>query len=190
MNILRWCGLVLAALLLAAAARATPAVPDVEEEREQRIKAAFVYNFARFVEWPVDSFEDSRSPFVLGVLGQDRFVTALALLQGKEVHGREVQVRRFETLAGINRCQVVIIGSLDAAEVAAVLAALEGASVLTVGDMQGFADQGGVINFILRKNKIRFQVNSGAATRAGLRISSHLLKLAEMVEGSLPSAEK
>ena len=188
MNLGRACGLFLTALLLAASApAATPASGVVE--REQLIKAAFVYNFARFVEWPVDSFEDPRSPFLLGVLGQDRFGGWLASLQGKQVRRRDLQVVWFETPAAIEHCHLLFIGSSDSAEVAEILAFLEGASVLTVGDMKGFADQGGMINFTIRKNKVRFQVNPLAAERAGLTISSRLLTLAEIVEGSSPGEE-
>lgn len=149
--------------------------------REYEIKAAFLYNFAQFVQWPSGAFDTGTSDLVLCVLGMDPFGRALESLEDKQVRGRRVEIVRLETSAELTRCHILFITS-ETTRVAELLASLGGQSILTIGDTPGFAQRGGIINFIIRRNKIRFQINRDAGERAGLVISSRLLSLAEIVQ--------
>lgn len=167
----------------AAAVDATDDVLEPLAVREHRIKAAFLYNFARFVEWPEQAFDNDNAPFVIGLLGRDRLAAALEALEGKPVAGRQVQIVRFGDVDEVDRCQLLFVDPSDTAQVTAILAALKGKSILTVGEIEDFAKLGGVIGFTVRKNKVGFEINHAAGARAGLTISSRLLKLAKIVAG-------
>ena len=155
--------------------------PAPQPLREYRIKAAFLYNFAKFVEWPPEAFDDEDSTLVLGVLGDDPFGAALQSLTGKTVRGRRLTIKRFDSLLDISDCHILFITSSVQEQQQEALESLEGSNVLTVGEIQRFAQMGGIINFVIRKNKIRFEINLDAGKRAGLMISSQLLNLAESV---------
>ncbi len=133
---------------------------------EYRVKAAFLYNFAKFVEWPRGESPESQGAVVIGVDGEDQLCQVVEqTVAGKTVNGREFQVRRWKL--GQNLSQI--------------LQSLRGSSVLTVGESKRFARQGGVINLFIEENNVRFEINVEAATRARLRISSKLLALARIV---------
>jgi len=149
--------------------------------REYEIKTAFIYNFAKFVEWPQNTFPDNQSSFVIGVLGQDVFGKHLDALEGKILKDREVRVKRYHDVQEISTCHMLFISSLEGHRLPEIFKALKNKSVLTIGDMPQFNQSGGVINFILEDNKVRFEINSKAADQAGLTISSHLLRLAQVV---------
>jgi hypothetical protein len=151
------------------------------EPSEYEVKAAFVYNFIKFVEWPSHSFTAEDSPFVVGVLGQDPMNDALESLRGKTAQGRKLAVKRFNRMGDLDRCHVLYVGRSEKEQIAAVLKATTNLNVLTVADMKGFAQAGGVVNFITQENRISFEINVGTAERAGLKVSSKLLKLARIV---------
>ena len=155
--------------------------PDPQPLREYRIKAAFLYNFAKFVEWPSEAFDDEDSTLILGVFGDDPFGAALQSLRGKTVRGRRLIIKRFDSLLDLDQCHILFITSSAPQQQQKALESLEGSNVLTVGEMQRFAQMGGIINFVIRKNKLRFEINLDAGKRAGLVISSQLLKLADSV---------
>ncbi len=155
--------------------------PTPQPLRQYRIKAAFLFNFAKFVEWPPEAFADEDSTLVLGVLGDDPFGAALQSLTGKTVRGRRLTIKRFDSLLDISDCHILFITSSVQEQQQEALESLEGSNVLTVGEIQRFAQMGGIINFVIRKNKIRFEINLDAGKRAGLVISSQLLNLAESV---------
>jgi YfiR/HmsC-like len=145
---------------------------------EYEVKAAMLYNFARFVDWPPQFLPEPPAPLVLGVLGPDPFGPILeSTLRGVTVNGRPIEVRRFATLAELKICHILFI-SADAKSLPLVFETLEKSGVLTVGDTEKFARHGGVIGFTLNENKVHFEINLDAAERAGLKISSKLLKLA------------
>lgn len=155
---------------------------DPEPLRQYRIKAAFLYNFAKFVEWPPEAFDDENSTLVLGVLGVDPFGAALESLAGKTVRGRKLTIKRFDSILDLSHCHVLFITSSVQEQQQKALESLEGSNVLTVGEMQRFVQMGGgVINLVIRKNKLRFEINLDAGKRAGLVISSQLLNLADSV---------
>jgi YfiR/HmsC-like len=145
--------------------------------REYEIKAAYLYNFIKYVDWP--SYGDTIS---IGVLGNDPFGPALAPLNGKMVKGRRLVTKHLDSVREAQQCQIIFVSSSEKQRLQEIFESLRSARVLTVGETQGFADGGGIINFIEENNKIRFEINAEAARRTGLNISSELLKLARLVK--------
>jgi YfiR/HmsC-like len=146
---------------------------------EYQLKAAFLLNFAKFVEWPPAAFAEPTSPIVLGILGDNPFGDVLKqTIQGKTINNRPLVPKVFSSSAEATNCHMLFIGSSEKARLPEILASLHGASVLTVGEMDRFAESGGMINFVRQGNKIRFQINEVAAKSVGLKISSKLLSLA------------
>lgn len=155
------------------------------EPLEYQVKAAFLYNFARFIEWPVDTYADR---FSICVLGEDPFGAALQRLAEKQIRGVQIQVRRLSSIDGADSCQVLFIASSERHALVEVLAHVAGKPVLTVSDIKGFARVGGIVEFYLDRKRIRFAVNPRAAHRAGLSVSSKLLSLARVVDHGSHSA--
>jgi len=148
---------------------------------EYEVKAAFLYNFARFVEWPLDAPGDDRT-FVVTVLGRDPFGSVLDdTLRGKTIDAKRMVVRRVLRSEDVGRSHIVFISDSENERLPAILKSLEAAPVLTVGDMNQFAERGGVIRFKVDQERIRLEINVAAAQRSRLRISSQLLKLARIV---------
>ena len=147
---------------------------------EYQVKTAFLYNFSRFVTWPQATLQD-RTEFTLCVTGSDPFGPQLDSLTGKAIHEKTLVVRRLSSLAMVDDCQLVYIG--ENAERSEILLLLGGQPVLTISDAAGFIEEGGIIQFMLIQNKVRFRVNVAAANAAGLNISSKLLSLAISVTG-------
>ena len=169
--------LMLAVLLPPMVARAQATPPT-----EYQVKAAFLFNFAKFTEWPADSFANSESPFLVCVLGKDPFGRMLDdTLQGKTILEHPIVVDRLRDAAGARNCQLVFVGRSEAVRLTAVLEALRGSSALVVGETDGFARFGGAIELILEEDRVGFIINPDAAGRAGLRLSSKLLALAKIV---------
>lgn len=153
--------------------------------REYQIKAAFLYNFAKFVEWPAHAFKEARPTMTLCVLGDDPFGTTLdQTVDGKTVAGKKMVVARFEGLQNLAACHLLFISSSERNRLAKTLDAVTGSNVLTIGDTERFAQQGVMINFYVEENKVRFEINQHAAELAGLKISSKLLNLATIVHGT------
>jgi len=149
---------------------------------EYQVKAAFLYNFAKFVEWPPDLFNDPRRPLVLCVAGEDPFGDFLdGIVQGKTANGHPLAIRRLQREGEARSCHILFISSSERNRVRPVLKSLNGASVLTVGETDGFAQQGGMINLTLEDNRVHFEINVDAAEHAGLKISSKLLSLAKII---------
>jgi hypothetical protein len=145
---------------------------------EHEAKAAFLFKLVNFVQWPSDATGD----LVVGFVGADSTGDSLQrLAYGKPVNGRKIVVRRIAADGDLKACQVIFLGVSEAKNTAAVLERLRGAKVLTVGEMNGFGQHGGVVNLMLNDGRIRFEVNPHAAERAHLQISSRLLSLATIV---------
>ncbi|HEY5838564.1 MAG TPA: YfiR family protein [Pyrinomonadaceae bacterium] len=150
------------------------------QSSEYQVKAAFLYNFAKFVDWPGDALGNSNAPLIIGVMGDDPFGGALdQAISGKTINGRSLQVRRLRWGHDLRSCHILFISSSERKRLPQIIQSLRGASVLTVGDMGQFNQQGGIINFILEANKVRFEINSRGADQARLKISSKLLSLAK-----------
>lgn len=169
------------AALLTMALSVSPALCKAEDMAapEYRIKAAFLYNFARFISWP-DSTTGNNG-FSLCVLGSDPFGELLDSLSGKPVHKQELVIRRLQVLTPEDNCRLVYISSENTPDLDATLSLLKDQPVLTVSDMDDFTSRGGIIRFRLADKKVRFDINIDAANTAGLTISSKLLSLARIV---------
>ncbi len=173
--------ILLVAVSLAPVTRAAFAQTPTSGTVEYQVKAALIYNFAKFIDWPADGAPGDA--LVIGVLGQDPFGPALEALQRKTVKDRPIQVKRFATLDALERCHILFVSSSEQDNLLEILAAISGDSVLTVGETESFAKAGGVIRLVNRRTKVRFQINVAAGESSGLQISSQLLKLAEIVDG-------
>jgi len=155
-------------------------VAQAQTSNEYQVKAAFLYNFAKFIDWPAEAFNASNAPLIIGVIGNDPFGVALdQAINGKTVNGRPLVVRRLKWGQDLRACQILFISSSERKRLPQIIQSLRGASVLTVGDMAEFTQQGGIINFILEASRVRFEINSRASDQARIRISSKLLALAK-----------
>lgn len=149
---------------------------------EYQVKAAFLYNFARFVEWPASAFEKPDDPVRICILGENPFGSALEqAISGKVVEGRRFIVRQVSNNEPVGRCQVLFVNSSERKRFRSLAAGLKGRGILTVGESSGFASDGGIINFKLEAGRVRFEINPDAAEQERLRISSKLLSLAQIV---------
>lgn len=145
---------------------------------EYEVKAEFLANFAQFVKWPPAAFADAGAPFAIGILGDDPFGAALEkIAQTRTVAGRKIVIRRGRRAQEVRNCHMVFIGKSERSRLAEHLAAFQSANLLTIGETEQFTRQGGAIGFTMEGDKVRFEINSGAARRAGLEISARLLKL-------------
>ena len=158
---------------------------DLPEASETRVKAAFLVNFPKYVDWPADAFARSNSPIVLAVFGEADVAEDLRkMTEGKTVNGRRLEFRHVNTEAECaHGCHILFISAAEGPRTGALLNRIQGASILTVGDSDDFLDMGGVINLALRDRKIRIKVNLAAAHQARVVISSKLLAVADAVKG-------
>jgi len=153
--------------------------------KEYQIKAAFLFNFAQFVEWPTNAFTSTDAPFSIGILGDDPFGKALdATVQGESVQNRKLTIQRSRRLEDLQNCQVIFISKSEKSRLSEILPKLNARSILTVSELPGFAGSGGVINFYLEGAKVRFEINPAVAQRERLKISSQLLNLGKIIESN------
>ena len=151
---------------------------------EYQVKAAYLFNFAKFVEWPTGAFRSPTSPLVICVLGLNPFGSDLeGSIAGKTVGGHRLKISNLPHGLDASSCQIVFIASSEKGQMREILQSLTGASVLTVGDTSGFTDDGGMINFVLEGDRVRFEANVDAADHAHLRLSARLLTVAKLVVG-------
>jgi hypothetical protein len=149
---------------------------------EYQVKAAFLFNFAKFVEWPAEAFSTPDAPLQVCVLGQDPFGGDFEqMIEDKTVSGHRLEIAHPEGVPQARACQVLFIASSEKQKAREILRGLAGVSVLTVGDTSGFAKMGGVINFVLDENRVRFEINVKAAERAHLKLSARLLTVAKLI---------
>lgn len=148
---------------------------------EYEVKAAFLYNFTRFVEWPESA--SLKNTFIIGVLGDDSFGAILEqTINSKTVQGRNIVIQRFNDFERINSCDILYIGHFSQFPLDQVLSHVSSPGILTIGDSNDFIQKGGMIHLYLLDNKLRFEINLKAAAHSGLKISSKLLSLATRVE--------
>ncbi len=182
---LRWLAVFLAAC--AASLYFAPVAPAQKPEpKEYEVKAVYLYNFGRFIQWPDRATKDDT--FAVCVLGSDPFGAILdATVANETIDNRKLVARRIAKPGDAAGCRILFISSSETPRIEAILAALQNSSVLTVSDMSGFITYGGMIQFVLAENKVRFQVNLTAADKAGLTFSSQLLKVATYIKGASPA---
>jgi hypothetical protein len=180
-------------------ATAPKAVADYPPSQEYQLKAAFLYNFLQFVDWPEEKLADSNKPITIGIIGNDPFGNAFEPIESKKVKGRAVVIKRFKSFEdlkksteknkpeseqetkSLTKCYLLFICSSEQKNLKEIIDTVKDHSVLTVGEMEGFLESGGIINWFVEEKKIRFEINTAAAERAKLEIRSNLLRLAKRV---------
>ncbi len=173
----------LAAVCLLAGVQAVPATPEGRDSPiEYKVKAAFLFSFTKYVKWPDGAFEKDVSPLVVAVVGKDPFGTALdETLAGKSIGRHPFVIRRFKSANELEPCHLLFVPAAEGPRTAKIAAHYAGTSTLLVGDPAHFAKTGGVVGFFIAKKRVRFEINTDAAARARIEISSQLLKLARIV---------
>jgi hypothetical protein len=174
----RWLPLVACLVVASLSAGAWPAPPA----SEYQVKAAYLFNFGQFVEWPQHAYDSPSSPFVIGVVGDDPFGKTLdEVIAGESLGGHPLVVRRFRNPEDISACNILFIGRSEAARLEKTLKLLQGRCVLTVTDIAGAEHRGAIIALVNENNRIRMRINVAAAKANNLVISSKLLRPAEVV---------
>jgi YfiR/HmsC-like len=154
-----------------------------EDDAEYKIKLAFLYNFTQFIQWPPDAFQDANAPLMVCVAGTDPFHSEIEQeLRGRLVGGHPIEIRKFRSNDQPAACHIIFIPAAEKKLAEKLVPAAKGSSTLTVGEIKGFADMGGVINLTVEQNKLRFEINLEAAMQTRLKISSKLLALAKIVK--------
>lgn len=168
--------------------------PDSSDSSEYLIKAGFIFNFAKFVEWPSNAFAQPDSPIVIGIMGTDPFGTIIdQIVRDKKIGARGFVVKRLKwgaDLKDLKECKILFVGASERAHLDELIQIVRGLPILTVGETPGFAERGGVIRFVLEDNRVRFEVNVEAARQADLMISSRLLTLARIIQQAAADARK
>jgi YfiR/HmsC-like len=153
---------------------------QAQASNEYQVKAAFLYNFAKFVDWPGEAFSSGSAPIVICVIGDDPFGGALdQAISGKTIGGRQLTAWRMKWGQDLRSCHILFISSSERQHLPQIIQSVRGSSVLTVGDVGQFNQQGGMIKFVLVANRVRFEINGWMAEEARLKISSKLLALAK-----------
>jgi hypothetical protein len=181
MRLRAWFILVL--ILVASPAAWYARAGDAPGPTEYQLKAAYIYHFAQFVDWPSTAFAKPDSPLVIGILGDNPFGGDLTrTVAGKVLNKHPLVVQEYHAVGDLtNACQVLFISSSEKRNLPEIFASLKDASTLTVGDVPHFTENGGMINFILEGDKIRFQINETNVKKARLNMSFKLLSLASEV---------
>lgn len=200
---------------LALALLVVPIVPKARAEaapnKEHQIKAAFIYNFIKFVDWPEEKMADSNEPITIGIIGSEDFIKAFEPIIHKKVKNRSISIKYFkgyeklertqeddrqwnQKMEALKTCHLLTFCSGDSVRIkdlSQIIKALKGSPVLTVGETDGFLESGGIINFLMEDKKVRFEINVAAAKKNKLKISSKLLRLAKrVVKEKSPRQEK
>lgn len=150
---------------------------------EYAIKAAFLYNFTKFVDWPGGETTPAAAPFVIAVIGDDPLGPALdEAVRSETVHGRPLTVQRIKSGQPVGDCAILFISQSEAGHLDAIIRQTGGRPILTVSDVEGSAAKGVMINFVLKNKSVKFEINRQRAEQAHLKISSKLLGLATIVE--------
>lgn len=194
--------LVALTLVVIAASMAAPAPADDKLDREHRVKAAFVYNFIKFVDWPKEKMPDANEPIVIGIIGYRGFIRAFDPVKDKKIKNRNISVRYFEgfeklrksrtgddrrwnqKMEMLKKCHTLLLCTCDFTQIESssqIVEALADSPILTIGETDGFLETGGIINFLKEEDKVRFEINAAAAKKSKLRASSKLLRLAKRV---------
>lgn len=152
---------------------------------EYVVKAGFLFNFAKYVEWPADAFEGADSPFVIGIAGKDPFGPDLEkTLQSKTVRGRAFSIQRFAEPSELQRCHILFVAKTEKGRLAEFLSKAAAWPVLTIGEEPDFARSGGAGNILIENEKPKLEINPEAAEKAKLTVSAKLLKAATLVRTS------
>ncbi|OGP92967.1 MAG: hypothetical protein A2156_10395 [Deltaproteobacteria bacterium RBG_16_48_10] len=187
---MRFKPITIAIILLCLAAGCIAASTAQSQESEYMIKAAFLYNFAKFVDWPDGSFMDDLSPIRLFIIGADPFGDTLDSLKDKTIKARRLTIKRIQKIEEMDKPHILFISSSEKGNVRRIIESLKREPVLTVSEIQEFCQQGGMINFIRLGNKVQFEINPDAVQKKKLVISSRLLNLAKIVGTEIQSGKQ
>ncbi len=155
------------------------------KDKEAAIKSAFIYNFTKFIQWPqVAGDESVQENLDLYILGSSALTEHLMKIDGRKAGDRKISVTRLENVEMLKKGVILVICETEAYRLKKILNKVRGRNILTISDIEGFAPAGGMIGLYKERNKIRFEINTDAARRAGIVLSSHLLKLARIVQGA------
>ncbi len=172
-------------LLFAVASGGWPACAQEAPPSEYQVKAAFLYNFAKFVEWPPQAFPDAGTPITIAILGdrgENPFGAYLEnIIKDRAINGRRLIIKQFASVSdpGLKLCHIIFICRSEKSGLGKILEDLKGINALTVTDMEQLPPSGVMVNFVMEESKVRFEINDMAAKQAGLKISSKLLSLAK-----------
>lgn len=171
-------------LIVALALLFTGAPPGhaAETPTEAQLKAAYLYNFAKFIHWPEGVFKDDSAPLVIGVLGKNDLRRELMPLRLKTVRDRAIEIKQFQSLSEVSDCQIIYVGTLATDKLKEILQQLSHKPIITVGADSRFVDYGGVIQFVTRRGRLRFLINLRVAKANGIKIDAQLLSLAAEVQ--------
>jgi hypothetical protein len=148
---------------------------------EYEVRAAFLYNFIKFVKWPRQVFKSSQDPIVIGIIGQDPFGNTLdTMIKERTIQSKKIIIKRYHRHEDVRYCHVLYMGLREKRYQVAILKHLEGIPVLTIGDFEDFTRLGGMIKFIVADNQVGFEINLEAVEKSNLEISAKLLKLAKI----------
>lgn len=150
-------------------------------ELENRVKAAYVYNFTKFIDWPSDGSSGKGEPLRICIVGSDSLRTLLGELHNREVKGRALTVVRIKDLNALEACNMVYISRSEERQFSLILQHLQGAPVLTVSDIPQFARKGGMIGFVTENERVKIEVNQRSIRQAGLKVSAKLLEVARVI---------
>jgi hypothetical protein len=171
----------LALVLVLSSLTVIPSSAQQAHPTEAQVKAAYLYNFGKFVRWQVDRVAGSDS-LDLCVLGKDPFGAVLdSTVQGESIEGRKITVRRLTAIPESSGCDILFVSLSEEGRLNVIIAAAQHSGMLTVSDIPHFAERGGIIGFVLQQDRVRFEVNRAAAERSHLILSSELLKVAGKV---------
>ncbi len=158
-----------------------PLPAQAQENREYLIKAGFLYNLAKFLEYPAGSFKNDTCPFILLIYGTDPFGSAVEAIRDKPIKGRRLVVKQAQRLEQLEEAHMVYIGSSEKRNLKAIFAALSGRPVLTVSDQNFFAEAGGMVGLVTAEEKIKLEINLEAVKPSRIGVDFQLLKLARIV---------
>jgi hypothetical protein len=191
--------LIVLALVLSVTVFAPRGQAETTTSREYQVKAAFLYNFTMFTDWPKEKIADGNDPIVIGIIGDDPFDDAFEPVKNKKVKGKDVVIKRFKgfeelkksgekdgsqpqpQIKTLKKCHVLFICSSEKKGLGEIIDLVQDNNVLTVSDIEGFLEAGGIISFVMEEKKVNFEINNISAEKAGLKISSKLLRLAKRV---------
>jgi len=151
---------------------------------KNQVEALFLFNFAKYVDWPAAAFPGTNAPIIIGVMGEDRFADDLRhVVESKTVNGRPFVIKPLATDSEVSGCHILFISESQASRTGSILDKARTLPVLTVGEDEPFARNGGIITFVLRNGNVRLDIDLTSARKAGVTISSRLLAVADVVKG-------
>ena len=175
----------MALALCCSSALPDPAAAQTGPSTPYQFRALYLFNFAKYTEWPKESFADDAAPFVLGILGADPFGKDIDIIKGKSIKNRKLDVQYFSTAEEARDCHILFISPSEKDRLAEILRALQNSSILTVSEIEGFIDQHGMVNLAEEKmaeekKRLIFEINQAAAEKVKLKLDARLLQLAKV----------